>query len=115
RPRFQPKYIPEITYPTPRPHSIQGPRERARAGCSCGMGHSVPHLDRLRTRAYLRAHIPMPLPTLPQLYEISQMREGSLQQVPFAVLMYALAIHEKGVQLELERRQIRKTVVFEAG
>src|SRR5688572_20856531 len=23
-PRFQPKYIPEITYPTPRPHNIEG-------------------------------------------------------------------------------------------
>jgi hypothetical protein len=24
-PRFQPKYIPEITYPTPSPHNITGP------------------------------------------------------------------------------------------
>src|SRR6185437_16121245 len=28
RPRFHPKYIPEITYPTPRPHNIQGPKVR---------------------------------------------------------------------------------------
>src|ERR1700722_3532364 len=28
KPRFQPKYIPEITYPTPRPHNIQGPKVR---------------------------------------------------------------------------------------
>jgi hypothetical protein len=25
-PRFQPKYIPEMTYPTPSPHNITGPR-----------------------------------------------------------------------------------------
>src|SRR5688572_27423433 len=28
RPRFHPKYIPEITYPTPRPHSVRGPSDR---------------------------------------------------------------------------------------
>jgi hypothetical protein len=27
-PRFQPKYIPEMTYPTPSPHNITGPRAR---------------------------------------------------------------------------------------
>src|SRR5882757_7348389 len=31
-PRFQPKYIPEMTYPTPSPHNIKGPRVRD----SCG-------------------------------------------------------------------------------
>src|SRR6185437_16003048 len=30
-PRFHPKYIPEITYPTPRPHNIQGPKVRDNA------------------------------------------------------------------------------------
>jgi hypothetical protein len=31
RPRFQPKYIPDITYPTPNPHSIAGVSVRFRA------------------------------------------------------------------------------------
>jgi len=31
-PRFHPKYIPEMTYPTPNPQSITGPRERERRG-----------------------------------------------------------------------------------
>src|SRR5437868_9502872 len=38
-PRFHPKYIPEMTYPTPSPHSVRGPRVRERVGlvevCSC--------------------------------------------------------------------------------
>src|SRR5579872_5407168 len=33
RPRFQPKYIPEMTYPTPRPHNSTGPSVRDNACC----------------------------------------------------------------------------------
>ncbi len=55
------------------------------------------------------------LPNLAQLYAISQLAEGDVQQVPFAVLLHALAIHEKSAQLEMERRQVRKTVVLEDG
>src|SRR5258708_7446804 len=30
-PRFQPKYIPEMTYPTPSPHNMTGPKVRGNA------------------------------------------------------------------------------------
>jgi hypothetical protein len=31
-PRFHPKYIPEMTYPTPNPHNIKGPSVRDNCG-----------------------------------------------------------------------------------
>src|SRR5882757_9846686 len=31
-PRFQPKYMPEMTYPTPNPQSIKGPKVRDNCG-----------------------------------------------------------------------------------
>jgi hypothetical protein len=36
-PRFQPKYIPEITYPTPNPQRRKGLRILLRAGAGNGM------------------------------------------------------------------------------
>src|SRR5947208_15275826 len=35
-PRFHPKYIPEMTYPTPSPHSITGPSDFCSAGPADG-------------------------------------------------------------------------------
>lgn len=50
-----------------------------------------------------------------QLEEIAASREGSLQTVHVAALLHAMAVSERTATLELERRQLRKTIVLEAG
>jgi hypothetical protein len=50
-----------------------------------------------------------------QLEEIVASREGSLQTVHVAALLHAMAVSERTATLELERRQLRKTIVLEAG
>lgn len=53
--------------------------------------------------------------TREQLASVAALHEGGLQQVPFAVLLHAMALSERTATIELERRQLRKTVVLEAG
>ena len=39
-----------------------------------------------------------------QLYDVANKREGTLEQLPFAVLLHALAVFEKTATVEFERR-----------
>jgi len=55
------------------------------------------------------------IPTRQQLDDVSRLREGTLQEIPFAVLTLALAVHRSTVVLELHRNQVEKMVVFDAG
>lgn len=50
-----------------------------------------------------------------QLRAISQMSKGEIGEIPFAVLLQALAVHKRSVVLSLERRQLKKDIVFENG
>ena len=43
------------------------------------------------------------------------MREGNLADVPFAVLLQALAVHRQTVVLEIERKPLKKEIYFEQG
>ena len=43
------------------------------------------------------------------------MREGSLADIPFAVLLQALAVSSSTVMLEIERKPLKKEIFFEAG
>jgi hypothetical protein len=55
------------------------------------------------------------IPTPERLEEISNLKEGTLQDVPFSPLLSALAIHRKTTVLEIRRRQVWKKIVLEAG
>jgi hypothetical protein len=55
------------------------------------------------------------IPTPERLEEISHLKEGTLQNVPFSPLLCALAIHRKTTVLEIRRRQVWKKIVLEAG
>jgi len=55
------------------------------------------------------------IPGPQQLQEISRLREGSLQEVSFPVLLLAHAVRERTLVLDLERGPLRKTVVIEDG
>lgn len=55
------------------------------------------------------------IPTLAQLKSISQMPQGSLEEIPFAVLLHALAVHRQTVVLEIERSPLSKTIIIEHG
>lgn len=55
------------------------------------------------------------IPSPQELEEISRAPEGDLKSVPFAVLVSALARHERTAVLSLKRRQLEKDVVFEYG
>lgn len=46
---------------------------------------------------------------------IAQQRDGDLEEVPFAVLLYALARAERSVTLEITRRPLVKQIVIERG
>jgi hypothetical protein len=49
------------------------------------------------------------------LLRIARMREGRLEETPFAVLLYSLARTQSTVVLTMERRQLNKQIVFEGG
>ncbi len=49
------------------------------------------------------------------LAEVSALTEGQLEQVPFPVLLLALAVHRRTVVVEFGRRKVTKTVFFEDG
>ena len=55
------------------------------------------------------------IPTPQQLEDISNLREGTLQEIPFSPLLCALAIHKKTTVLEIRRRQVWKKIVLEEG
>jgi hypothetical protein len=55
------------------------------------------------------------IPTPERLEEISNLKEGTLQDVPFSPLLCAFAIHKRTTVLEFRRRQVWKKIVLEAG
>ncbi len=55
------------------------------------------------------------IPNPEQLEAISHMREGSLAELPFAVILQALAIHRSTVVLEIERKPLQKQIFIEQG
>ena len=55
------------------------------------------------------------IPNSEQLLAISQMEKGDLGEIPFPVLLHALAVHRRSVVLEIERRQLKKSIVLESG
>ena len=57
----------------------------------------------------------MAIPKAEQLREIGRLREGSLETVPFSVLLHALALRGRTAMLSLERNQMRKTIVLDDG
>jgi hypothetical protein len=69
-------------------------------------------IDTLRTRGL--ALNPL-IPTLRQLEEIAQLREGTLPEVPFAPLLLAHAQQRHTLVLEVRRRQVWKRILLEDG
>ena len=55
------------------------------------------------------------IPTREEIQEIASVRRGNLSEVPFAVLLRALREHRFTGVVELERGQVNKSVIFEAG
>jgi hypothetical protein len=55
------------------------------------------------------------IPTPEQLEEISRLREGSLQQVPFAAMLHAFSTHQRTLVVEVRRKQISKKILIEHG
>jgi tetratricopeptide (TPR) repeat protein len=55
------------------------------------------------------------IPNSEQLLAVSQMERGDLGEIPFPVLLHALAVHRRSVLLEIERRQLKKSIVLENG
>jgi len=55
------------------------------------------------------------IPTAEQLLAISQRGEGTLEEVPFGVLLQALAVHGRTLVVEVRRRQLAKKIVLEGG
>lgn len=55
------------------------------------------------------------IPTPEQLEELARRQEGSLQETPFAALLFVHAIHKRTLVLELRRRQLWKKIVLEGG
>lgn len=55
------------------------------------------------------------IPNSDQLQTIVKMREGDLADIPFAVLLHAMASADMSVVLEIERRPLKKEIVIENG
>jgi hypothetical protein len=55
------------------------------------------------------------IPNADQLEVIAQMSRGSLAEIPFAVLLHALAVARRTAVLEIQRRQIKKEIFLEDG
>ncbi len=55
------------------------------------------------------------IPNADQLEAISHMREGNLTEIPFAVLLQALAAHQRSVVVEIERKPLKKEIFLEKG
>ncbi len=55
------------------------------------------------------------IPNDDQLEAISRLRGGNLSEVPFAVLLHALAVHRRSATLEIERPPLSKSIILEQG
>ncbi len=55
------------------------------------------------------------IPSPGQLEAISHLRQGDLSEVPFAVLIHALAIRQSSAVLEIERPPLKKSIHLERG
>lgn len=55
------------------------------------------------------------IPNEEQLQAIARMKAGSLAEVPYAVVLHALAVHQRSAVLEIERPPLKKSIVIEAG
>lgn len=55
------------------------------------------------------------IPNPDQLQTIAKMREGDLAEIPFAVLLHAMAAAEMSVVLEIERKPLKKDIIIENG
>jgi len=55
------------------------------------------------------------IPDAQQLEEIAHRREGTLREIPFAILLQALALNRRTVVLEIERKPMTKDIIFEDG
>lgn len=55
------------------------------------------------------------IPSAKDLQDISRMKEGSLREIPFAVLLQALSTQERTVVLGLRRNQLEKKILLEEG
>lgn len=55
------------------------------------------------------------IPTAEQLAAIAESREGQLAEVPFGVLLQALAVHGRTAAVDVRRRQLSKKILFEGG
>ncbi len=62
-----------------------------------------------------RAYSITVIPNADQLEIIAQMSKGSLAEIPFAVLLHALAVHRRTAVLEIQRRQLKKEIILEDG
>lgn len=55
------------------------------------------------------------IPTVEERQDLARKRQAKLAEVPFPALLAALALEERTVVVELERRQLHKSVTFEFG
>lgn len=55
------------------------------------------------------------IPTPEQLAAIARIEAGSLAQVPFATLLYSLALTDRNAVIELRRGQVEKRIVLDSG
>jgi Domain of unknown function (DUF4388) len=55
------------------------------------------------------------IPTPEQLQQVSQLRAGSLAEVPFGALLLALAVERRTLVLEVRRKQMSKRIMLEHG
>jgi tetratricopeptide (TPR) repeat protein len=55
------------------------------------------------------------IPTPEQLAAIAKIESGNLAQVPFATLLYSLALTDRSAVVELRRSQVEKRIVLDAG
>jgi tetratricopeptide (TPR) repeat protein len=55
------------------------------------------------------------IPTAEKLGTIARMGEGSFEEIPFALLLLALAAEKRDATVEIQRRAVRKEVVTQAG
>jgi len=55
------------------------------------------------------------IPNRDQLEAIAKLPHGDLAEIPFAVLLYALAVHQRSGVLEIERKPLKKEIILEEG
>ncbi len=57
----------------------------------------------------------MLIPNPDQLVAVTKLKQGDLAEIPFSVLLHALAAHERSAVLEIERKPMKKEIVIEKG